>query len=344
MRKNVGRTERYRRRYNIVAKAKRKASSGKTKDEEPSKEQPQKYDETFKKWITQQVDEILPILVTGAQYERELNVEFSRSMMRADKVFKVRYHGKPYILNIEFQVSADKYLPARLLLYNAALHYKYHLPVMSTVIYPFSVKMAVAPLVIPNSEKDILTFHFETVPLFQMDAEPHMQNHQICMYPVLPAMCGFNADMALQAMNELSERYRDDRTTLSEQFIWMQLCLDRTKTIKLSEKIHIRGRLSMFDQLWEESPTIQKMRAEYRKKGIQDGIQEGIQKERQEEIQGLKDMLVDFVRVKYPNLVDLAEKQASHFEKPKVSRALIHQVTVAPNADMVRQLLEQKTL
>ena len=33
----------------------------------------------------------------------------------------------------------------------------------------------------------------------------------------------------------------------------------------------------MFDQLWEESPTIQKMRAEYLQKGIQKGRQEGRQ-------------------------------------------------------------------
>ena len=60
-----------------------------------------------------------------------------------------------------------------------------------------------------------------------------------------------------------SERYGDDRATLTEQFIWMQLCLARTQTLELTEKIHIQERLSMFDQLWEENPTIQKMREEY---------------------------------------------------------------------------------
>jgi predicted transposase YdaD len=327
-----------------VGKAKRKASSGGAKGDGASNEKPHKFDETFKKWITQQVDEILPILVTGAQYDRELNVEFSRSMMRADKVFQVRYHGKPYILNIEFQVGADKYLPARLLLYNAALHYKYHLPVMSMVIYPFAVKMAVPPLVIPNSENDILTFHFETVPLFQMNAEPYVQNHHTCMYPVLPSMCGFHADMAVQAMNELSQRYRDDRATLAEQFIWMQLCLDRTKTIKLPEKMYIRGRLNMFDQLWEESPTIQKMREEYLQKGIQKGIQEGRQEELQEELQRLRQILMNIVRVKYPDLVDLAHQRASLVDNPDKFQFLIEHVVSAPNVDTVRWLLEPKPM
>jgi hypothetical protein len=318
-----------------VAKEKHKGSSGGTEDQE-SNEKPQKYDETFKKWITQQADEILPILITDIQYERELSVEFSRSMMRADKVFEVSHHGKPYILNIEFQVGSDTYLPERLLLYNAALHYKYHLPVLSMVIYPFSGTMAVPPLVIPNSEKDIVIFQFETVPLFQMNAEPYVQNHQTCMYPLLPTMLGFDADMAVQALSELSERYRDDRKTLIEQFIWMQLCLDRNRTIKLPERIHIQERLNMFDQLWEESPTIQKMREEYRLKGRQEGLQEGVQT--------LRQVLVDVVRPKYPDLVDLAQQQASHFDSPEALHLLIQQVLNAPNTDIVRWLLEQKNM
>ena len=84
-----------------------------------------------------------------------------------------------------------------------------------------------------------------------MDAEPYVQNHQTSMYPVLPAMRGFHADMAVQVVNELSEPYRDDRTTLTEQFIWMQLCLERTTIIELEEKIEITERLTMFDQLNE---------------------------------------------------------------------------------------------
>jgi hypothetical protein len=86
--------------------------------------------------------------------------------------------------------------------------------------------------------------------------ETYVQNYQTCMYPLLPTMRGFHADMAVQALKELSERYRDDRATFIEQFIWMQLCLDRNRTIKLPEKINIQERLNMFDQLWEERPTI----------------------------------------------------------------------------------------
>src|SRR5205085_1182570 len=155
----------------------------------------------------------------------------------------------------------------------------------------------------------------------------------------LPAMCGFHADMAVQAVTELSERYRDDRATLTEQFIWMQLCLARTQTVELMEKINIQERLSMFDQLWEENPTIQKMRAEYRMKGLQEGLQKGLQEgrqeERQRELQGLRHLLVSIVQTKYPDLVDLAQQQAIHFDNLEALHLLIQQVATAPNADIV---------
>lgn len=84
----------------------------------------------------------------------------------------------------------DEHLPSRLLLYNTALYHKYHLPVLSMVISPFSVKIAVPPLVIPNSENDILIFHFETVPLFQMNGDSYIQNQQTCMYPRIASNAG----------------------------------------------------------------------------------------------------------------------------------------------------------
>jgi predicted transposase YdaD len=317
---------------------------------------PQKYDTSFKKWISQQVHDILPVLVTGVEYEEEVNVEVSPSMMRADKVFRVRYHGKPYILHIEFQLDADDKLPARLLVYSAALYLRHNVPVMSMVVYPYSVKMAVSPLVIPNSEKDIVIFHFETLPLFETDAEPYVRQHQTCMYPLLPTMRGFHADMALKVVNELAEIYRNDEEKLAERFIWMQLFLERNDTIEPLEKTEISERLHMFDRIWDESPTIQKMREEYRvkghkeghkeglQKGLRKGRQEGLQKGRQEGIVALQHALVGIVRTKYPDLAELAQQQASHFDKPDALNLLIQEVAAAPNADTVRWLLEPRTM
>jgi predicted transposase YdaD len=100
----------------------------------------------------------------------------------------------------------------------------------------------------------------------------------------------------------------------------------------------------MFDPLWEENPTIQKMRADYLMKGRQEGRQEERREGLQRELQGLRHLLVSIVQPKYPDLVDLAQQQALHFENPEALHFLIQQVATAPNADIMRWHLEQKAL
>jgi hypothetical protein len=116
-----------------------------TQDPEKSSlnEVPQVYDATFKEWISQQAPAILPLLLPGAIYEQTLTVEQIRPTVRMDKVFKMVYHEQEHILHLEFQIGYDKQLAARLLAYNAGLHRDYHLPVITIVMYPFEVTMAV---------------------------------------------------------------------------------------------------------------------------------------------------------------------------------------------------------
>jgi hypothetical protein len=141
-----------------------------------------------------------------------------------------------------------------------------------------------------------------------------------------------HADLVAQVMHELAELYRDDEVTLAEQFICLQLLLERTGTVPQGEKRKIKERLSMFDQLWEESPMIQKMREQYRVQGIQEGILEGLQR-----------FLVNTVQTDYPDLAEVVQQQASKFNKPDMLELLIKQVMSAPDSDAVRRLLEAGT-
>jgi hypothetical protein len=59
-------------------------------------------------------------------------------------------------------------------------------------------------------------------------------------------------------MKELTELYRDDDVTLKQQFAWIKLLLERTDMVEEKEKQIMLERLSMFDYLWETSPTVKK--------------------------------------------------------------------------------------
>jgi flagellar biosynthesis/type III secretory pathway protein FliH len=96
----------------------------------------------------------------------------------------------------------------------------------------------------------------------------------------------------------------------------------------------------MYDQLFEESPMIQKMREEYLSKGYQEGRQEGLQ---EGEMLALRRMLVNHVQKRYPDLVELAQQQAIRFNNPETLEMLFQQLINAPNASTAHWLLESAT-
>ena len=300
---------------------------------------PQVYDTSFKDWISQQAPTILPVLLPGARYDATLDVEIILPVMRVDKVFKILYHGKERILHLEFEARYDRKLKTRLLVYNAVLYRDHGLPVITIVVYPFRITKAVPPLHIPN----VLTFHFKTLALFEQNAEDFVRRHHASMYPLLPTMKNVHADLIDQVMQELVELYSDDEVTLSQQLTWLKLLLERTDTVTALEKEQIRERLTMFDQLFEESPMIQKMRQQYLEQGIQKGRMEGLQEGLQEGLRALQRSLVTVVRVRYPDLAELAQQQAKHIDNPGALELLIQQVVTAPDAGTARWLLESGT-
>ena len=282
---------------------------------------PQVYDTSFKDWVSQQPSTILPVLLPGARYEATLDVETILPVMRMDKAFKILYHGKEYLLDLEFRVKEDTKLKSRLLVYNSVLYHKHNLPVITIVVYPFRVVKAISPLHIPK----ILTFRFKILALFELNAEDFVRRHHACMYPLLPAMENVRVELMDRVLRELVELYQDDEATLSQQIIWLKLLLERTGTVTDLEKERIRGRLNMFEQLFEESPMIQEMRQQSLEKG---------------EMRALQRTLVNLVRVKYPDLAELVQQQADHFSEPEPLELLIQQVGTASDVSIVRKLLE----
>jgi flagellar biosynthesis/type III secretory pathway protein FliH len=134
-----------------------------------------------------------------------------------------------------------------------------------------------------------------------------------------------------------------DKAKLSDAIVWMRLLLGRTSTVSSPEKEQIEKRLSMYDQLWEDNPMVQKMREQDKAKWLQQGRQEGLQEGLQQGLQeGLQRSLVNTVRIRFPDLAEFAQYQASHFDKPDVLESLIQQVVTAPDAIAVLKLLQSE--
>jgi hypothetical protein len=296
----------------------------KKNDQEEEQQPAQQYDTTFKDWLRQAARSVLPLFLPGATYEETLDVEIIKPTMRADKVFIVMYRGKKHILHIEFETGTDPHMKARLLIYNAVLYYDHHLPVISMIVYPFRTSVARSPLQVSGEDGDIITFHFLILPLFLQEAEHYVREHIVSMYPLLPTMRGTNHVMIKQVIKELEELYRDDEVTLSQQYVWMKLLLDRTETIDSPEKARIQEELKMYDRLWTENPEVQKTRAEGKAEG---------------EIQALQRAVVTVVKARFPALAELAQQKVAEINKPDVLNFLLEQISIEPDEAAVRALL-----
>ncbi|HLG75213.1 MAG TPA: hypothetical protein VKX46_02290, partial [Ktedonobacteraceae bacterium] len=165
-----------------------------------SNQQPQTYDTGFKEWVEQQPATILPVLLPGAAYQETVSVELVRSVMRADKVFKINYAGEDHIFHLEFESGTDHRMTSRLLAYNAILYRDHHVPVISMIVYPFRTETAQTPLRLFSGTKELLTFHFQILPLFSLSAEQYVHDHVVCMYPLLPTMQGTTVALIKQAL------------------------------------------------------------------------------------------------------------------------------------------------
>ena len=227
-----------------------------------SRPQSQPYDTSLKGWVKDNPASIIPVLLPDAVFQEALDIEAIKPTMRADRVFKILYRDKIYILNIEFESGFDDKIRARLLAYNAILHLEYEIPVISLIVYPFRTTIAESPLVLYFGDEETLRFHFRILPLFTQEAEYYVQKHISCMYPLLPTMRGAKQEVIASAMAELKVLYKEDEVSLSQQFVWMEILLERTTTISPKEKARIQEEIKMYDPLWEEHPRVKKIKAE----------------------------------------------------------------------------------
>jgi hypothetical protein len=230
--------------------------------------QQQEYDSTLKGLFVMYAAYILPLLINGVQFIEALDVEQLPPARRVDRVFKVWYRGEIHILHLEFETSSNaNEIMARLLVYHALLHQKYHLPVLSVIIYPFPTSVAVSPFVEKSESGEILIFHFQTLPLWELHVEAFVKNHAIWLYPLLPSMQGLTDELLLQVMQEMVEYYQERNEEVSQQFLWMSILLRRSETIPLEEKLRMEKDLMMYDPLFEQDPWVQSKVAEAEARG-----------------------------------------------------------------------------
>lgn len=300
----------------------------------------QPFDTTIKSIFKEDAAEILPHLLPGVRIVEVLDIEILRPPMRTDRVYRVLYKDKPHILEVEVQAGADEDMEYRALVYHANLLRDHRLPVISLIIYLFQATIPESPLHETSDDEELLTFHFKVLPLWTLNAREYLNRHVVSMYALLPTMQHANAEILLQAIDDMVKYYKDDESKLGRQLLWLKILLHRAETVPMQDKHIIEERIDTFEKLFEEDEFVRKQRMLGERIGFSKGKEEGISIGKEEgEVQAAQHILVDIVSGRYPDLREMAQQKAGRTKNVEVLREVIRLLSVASSEEMVRVIL-----
>lgn len=286
----------------------------------------QPYDSALKSLIGDEVAEILPNLLPGAEYISEQNIEIDRTTLRADLVYNILYRGLPHILNMELQTGADEDMPLRMLVYHVGLYAKHRKPVISMVMYPFETSIPESPFREMSAEETLLLLHFKVLPLWKLEAAPFLRDHVVCMYSLLPAMKGVNADLLIQAIKEMEQRYRFPQ--LGHHLVRLRTILRRSRALSEEDKKKVEKHMQIYDSLLESDPVFQQ------KLAFEKALERG------QAIQAFRNTIIEIVRLRFPELVELAHQRLAWIEYLEELTKIIVRLATAETQDAARSILE----
>jgi predicted transposase YdaD len=101
---------------------------------------------------------------------------------------------------------------------------------------------------------------------------------------------------------------------------------------KESEREWFRKRFSMFQDILQESWVYHEIGQQFHEKGFEKGREEG-------RLQEQREMLRDFLQLRFPETLALANRQTSNIKDPEVLRTLITKLFAAQTVEEVKQIL-----
>jgi hypothetical protein len=275
------------------------------------------------------VADILPHVLERAEFLEVVDLEVIPPPRRMDRAYRILYNGEPHLLDIEFQASYKTKMPYRLLVYYGLLRLEDEkTPIICLVIYLFKSSLLQSPLREFNGDGEVVEFHFRVLALWTLDAREYVKGHVTCMYPFLPTMSNADAALLLQVIDEMVEYCKEDEEKLARHLLWFGVFLRRTDTVKDQDKLKVRKRLDVFEQLLEEDPWVREHRALW---------------EEQAERQRLGRLLLEIVSKRFPALNNLAQQRVAQTSEPDALNEIIVLISTAPDEATVRHILSAQS-
>jgi predicted transposase/invertase (TIGR01784 family) len=266
------------------------------------------WDDSLKTFINENPQDFVSWLLEDAQFKKKLQTEFKTRTIRADGLLEAAQHGRDMLLQIEFQSTNDPTIGERLLEYSFEAKRTHKLPVHSCVIYLRDVgEVQQSPLrwTLPD-DRQVLRFDYQIIELAKIPTDELRQKDLKGLLPLLILTQG-------GAKREVVEEV-----------------INRLVAAKQQELLPVTKLLSSLafesedDQEWLTRRFHQMQDILRETRAYQEIIQEG-------KLEALHDALLKIVRERFPEMIEVMQKQIGGVVNPTTLEDLLVNISLAQN-------------
>ncbi len=288
------------------------------------------YDNGMKRLIKAFPADYVHWLVEDAIFLEEYNSHLPNRSLDTDSLLKAAYQAAlelPFLIHIEFQTKPDPEMAKRMWEYNTSATIKYDLPTKSFVIYlrptnqiattPYQVK-------IPYDGEEIHRFHFGVIKLWEISAEGLRQTGLVGLLALLPlTKDGARPEVVETMIDDLQSQTEGEaqRDMLSIGLTFAEL------VFKKDDLDWLRRRISMLEDILQESPFYQRILHQGEEKGKVQGLEK------------MRQIVLGIVQARFPRLVRLAKKQVAVVDDLDILSKLIVNLSLAKDGAEAKEKL-----
>jgi len=304
------------------------------------------WDEAMKKVVAASPQAFIDWLFPGGQFIELVTTELPKQTeepLRSDNCLAMELNGKPCVLHLEIQSTADSEMSERLLEYGLRItrNDTQRRPVYSCVIYVRGVNNVPQPPLVweyPDGQ-EILRYHYGSIELAELEPEVILETYQPGLLPLLPlTKSGANRTTAETMFSGLQSAGRTELIPIGSLLASLAFGNENT-----AGQDWLTRRMSEMYDILQETPVYQFMTKEAREEGLQEGLQEGlekgVEKGREEGLEALRLAIVNIARERFPKIVRLARKQVAFVDDLAMLGQLVVKMSLVQTPTEAKQLL-----
>lgn len=246
------------------------------------------WDSNLKQLVTANPQDFVSWLLPDAQVVRELSEHLNRSI-DVDLTYEVSKHDKREIFHLEIQRYRDVDMAERVWEYNVLTTCKYHLTVLSFVLYLKKDGIISESPYVRRSEiynQRVHNFDFMNIKLWEVPIEELRSTGRIGLLPLLSLTREGAKPEVIEEVVEKLEQMED--TTQFKSLLSITLTLASLALKKPGEKHWLIRRFKMYQDIMRDSEIYQLI------------AQEGEERAVQDEVRTLRGLILDFIKHYFP--------------------------------------------